>query len=235
MIRLVTIYSPPGVNAIGSTQVLPLATDVPVGTVHFSDGLDGLTAGRYVAQRGQHDLADTAVWVFRPSTAAFVYVGDLLLRKASAEETAELAASKRSSIRVTRGGLWLRISDEPVAPEAAAWMPTAKLTNDEEKTLGASKRSAIEKAARKQAKADMKAETNPMLSTPSPRLSDAENAARLEVWQSLRDDYENEKTDGLADIVEYSEDDEASYIMHAAMKAWDHFYDDESMKLSVRR
>lgn len=234
MLRLVTIYSPPGANAIGSTQVLPLATDVSVGTVHFSDGLDGLAAGKYVVQRGQHDLTDTPVWVFHPSTTAFVYVGALLLRKASAEEAAELAASKRSWIRVARGGVSLRISDDPVAPEAAAWMPTAKLTTDEESTLGASKRSAIERAARKQAKADMKAGTNPMLSTPSPRFSDAENVARLEAWQSLRDDYENEKTGGLADIVEYSEDDKAGYIMHAAMKAWDHFYDDESTKLLAR-
>lgn len=47
---LVTIYSPPGVNSISHTRVLPMAKDVPEGTVHISDGLDGLLAGQYVSE-----------------------------------------------------------------------------------------------------------------------------------------------------------------------------------------
>ena len=92
---LVTIYSPPGVNAIGSTRVLPMAKDVPEGTTHVSDGLDGLLAGQYRTQYGKYDLTDKLIWVYVDHLshfrAAFVYYDGMLLRKARGRALAHSA------------------------------------------------------------------------------------------------------------------------------------------------
>jgi hypothetical protein len=220
MINLVTIFSSPGINAIGSTQVLPQPTDVADGTVHVSDGLDGLSAGQYTVHRGK--------WVFQPTTAAFVYFDGLLLRKATPTEVSDLSASKRPSLGLRHDGVMLTISDDPVTPESMAWMPTPKLTKDESRTLGKAKEAKIASLAKRQAKTDMESGANPMLFIPLQGLSDSANAERLTRWKTLRDEYEDAKTDALSDVVDFEED---GYVMNAAMRAWDHYYDLESMKL----
>lgn len=237
MQHLVTIYSPPGVNSISHTRVLPMAEDVPEGTVHVSDGLDGLLAGQYRTQYGKYDLSDKLIWVYvdhlSDFRAAFVYYDGLLLRKATQPETDALVASHRAELRIVSDGVSLLVSEDPVSPEAKAWMPARKLFPEEARALGKDKEVTIARLAKQRAKDDIKSRSNPNLSTPLPNLGDAANAARLKTWRALSDAYEDAKMDDIADNIEgiHSVDDEDSNMLRAAMSAWDYYYDAESLRL----
>lgn len=235
---LVTIYSPPGVNAIGSTRVLPMAKDVPEGTTHVSDGLDGLLAGQYRTQYGKYDLTDKLIWVYVDHLsnfrAAFVYYDGMLLRKATQQETDALVASHRSDLRIISNGVSLRVSEDPVSPEAKGWLPARKLFPEEVRALGKGNEAKIAKLARRHAQDDIKSRSNPNLSTPLPILGDAANVARLTTWRTLSDAYEDAKMDDIADQLEaVLHDDEDGDILRAAMAAWDYYYDAESLRLIV--